>query len=126
MLYDKVIYILSLEQGKFYVGKTGNVPRRLNDHFKGRGAAWTKMFKPIKVMDILENQSLFTEDNITKQLMDKYGIGEVRGGSYCQIKLSKCDLYCLQKELWGMKGLCFLCGKNHFVNHRCRHVEYNK
>ena len=61
MLVDKVIYILSLEKGKYYVGKTGNIPRRLNDHFKGRGGAWTKMFKPIKVVDILENQSLFTE-----------------------------------------------------------------
>ena len=52
-------------------------------------------------------------------MMDKYGINEVRGGSYCQIKLTECDLYCLKKELWGMKELCFICGGNHFVS-RCQ------
>ena len=115
MIFDKVIYVLSLEGGNYYVGKSGNIPKRLHDHFRGQGSAWTKIFKPIEVMDILENKSLFMEDIVTKQLMYEYGIPYVRGGSYSQIKLSECDLYCLNKELWGMKDLCFLCGGNHFV-----------
>jgi excinuclease UvrABC nuclease subunit len=119
MIFNNAIYILSLEGGNYYVGKSGNIPRRIQDHFKGRGAAWTKLFKPVEVLDIVENKSLFTEDMITKQLMFTYGIPYVRGGSYCQVKLSECDLYCLNKELWGMRNLCFLCGGNHFV-YRCK------
>ena len=119
MIFNNAIYILSLEGGNYYVGKSGNIPRRIQDHFKGRGAAWTKRFKPIEVLDIVENKTLFTEDMITKQLMLIYGIPFVRGGSYCQIKLSDCDLYCLNKELWGTMNLCFLCGGNHFV-YRCK------
>ena len=119
MIFNNAIYILSLEGGNYYVGKSGNIPRRIQDHFKGRGAAWTKLYKPVEVLDIVENKSLFTEDMITKQLMLIYGIPYVRGGSYCQIKLSECDLYCLNKELWGTRNLCFLCGGNHFV-YRCK------
>ena len=116
MIFEKAIYILSLRGNKYYVGKSGNIPKRIGDHFKGRGSYWTRKFKPIEVLDIVENKSLFTEDNVTKELMYKYGIDNVRGGSYSQIKLSECDLYCLKKELWGVKDLCFLCGENHFIN----------
>jgi len=119
MIFDNAIYILALEGGNFYVGKSGNIPQRLKAHFKGRGSVWTKHFRPVKVVDIVENKTLFTEDIITKQLMFQYGIPHVRGGSYCQLKLSECDLYCLNKELWGVRNLCFLCGGNHFV-HLCK------
>lgn len=119
MIFDSVIYILRLEGGKYYVGKTGNAYRRFNDHFKGRGARWTKLHKPIEVLDIIENKSLFTEDNVTKQLMINYGIDNVRGGVYVKPKLAKCDIRNLHKELWAIQNLCFLCGGKHFMN-RCR------
>jgi predicted GIY-YIG superfamily endonuclease len=118
MIFDSVIYILRLEGGKYYVGKSSNAPRRFNDHFKGRGARWTKLNKPIQVEDIIENKTLFTEDNVTKQLMLKYGIDNVRGGVYARPKLSECDIHCLKKELWALQNLCFLCGGKHFMN-RC-------
>ena len=42
------IYILQLEKGKFYVGKTINPSFRLDSHFNSNGSAWTKIYKPIK------------------------------------------------------------------------------
>lgn len=42
------IYVLKLEKGRFYVGKSlpENMDKRITMHkeMKGRGAAWTKMF----------------------------------------------------------------------------------
>lgn len=42
------IYILQLEQGKYYVGKTTNYAFRFERHFSSGGSAWTKKYKPIK------------------------------------------------------------------------------
>ena len=43
------IYILELQENKFYVGKTNNPNFRLNRHFNSNGSVWTKKYKPIKV-----------------------------------------------------------------------------
>lgn len=119
MIYDSVIYILRLHNNKFYVGASGNLPRRLQDHFKDRGSAWTRKYKPVEVVDIIENRDIFTEDNTTKSLMFKYGLNHVRGGSYCQVKLSDADVTTLMKEYRGIYSLCYRCGEKHLLR-RCK------
>mgnify|MGYP001954059819 CR=1 FL=1 len=39
------IYILQLEQSKYYVGKTTNPLIRIGDHFDARGSEWTVRYK---------------------------------------------------------------------------------
>ena len=42
------IYILECKGGKYYVGKIkSNVHKRIKQHFDGKGAKWTKKYKPI-------------------------------------------------------------------------------
>ena len=36
------IYILELEEGKYYVGKTEDPTYRIESHFASNGSAWTK------------------------------------------------------------------------------------
>ena len=36
------IYILKLEGGNYYVGKTDNPTKRYQEHVEGKGSAWTK------------------------------------------------------------------------------------
>ena len=83
------IYILKLENGKYYVGKTNNPEYRLNNHFNENGSAWTKKHKPIKILKLIPNCDNYDEDKITRQYMDKYGINNVRGGSFVSVKLDK-------------------------------------
>ena len=45
------IYVLELEQGKYYVGKTNHTFQRFNQHVTGDGAKWTKEYK---VKDLFE------------------------------------------------------------------------
>jgi hypothetical protein len=48
--------------------------------------------------------------------MSKYGIENVRGGSYVEIELNKFHKNVLQMEIWSAKNLCTNCGKaGHFV-----------
>jgi predicted GIY-YIG superfamily endonuclease len=42
------LYILKCKNNKYYVGTTKqDVKKRLTQHMKGWGAAWTKKYKPI-------------------------------------------------------------------------------
>ncbi len=110
------IYILKQENNKYYIGKSKNVNNRILDHFINSGAAWTRKYKPISVEAIYQMNSIFDEDNYTKQYMLKYGIDNVRGGSYVQVILPEETKKMLQKELYGLKDLCYNCGlPGHFI-----------
>jgi hypothetical protein len=86
MLY---IYVLELTKYNYYVGKTTNHDFRLESHFDANGSAWTKKFKPLKVIELIDGCDSFDEDKYTLKYMEKYGINNVRGGSFCEIKLSE-------------------------------------
>jgi predicted GIY-YIG superfamily endonuclease len=62
------IYILKLQQGKYYVGKTTNPSFRLESHFNANGSAWTKKYAPIKVLELLLDKDDYDEDKYTKNL----------------------------------------------------------
>jgi predicted GIY-YIG superfamily endonuclease len=110
------IYVLRLEGGRYYVGKSDNVMNRYQQHLNGSGSAWTKKYKPVSLEKIIENVSSFEEDKITKEYMYKYGIDKVRGGSYVEIQLSKFHTDALNMEIRGAKDLCTKCGRSgHFV-----------
>jgi cellular nucleic acid-binding protein len=110
------IYVLRLEYGRYYIGKSDDVMQRYQQHLRGSGAAWTRKYKPISLEKTIENVSSFEEDKITKEYMSKYGIDNVRGGSYVEIELSKFHTEALKMEIWAAKDLCTQCGRTgHFV-----------
>jgi predicted GIY-YIG superfamily endonuclease len=110
------IYVLQLKDGKYYIGKSDNVMKRYEEHLHGDGAAWTKIYKPISVIKVIENTSPFEEDKITKEYMSKYGISNVRGGSYVSVKLDNIQHEALKREIWSAKDCCTGCGKSgHFI-----------
>lgn len=105
------IYVLELEQGKYYIGKTNNPQFRINNHFNSNGSEWTKKFKPLKLLELIPNCDDYDEDKITRQYMDKYGINNVRGGSFVSIKLDDSIMYTLIQMSNGTNNKCFICGQ---------------
>lgn len=111
------IYILKLQNDKYYVGKTNKLNLRVNEHFEGDGSAWTKLYKPIEISQVIKNCDTYDEDKYTIKTMAKYGIDNVRGGSFVKIKLSENDLDTINKMINGSENKCFKCGKyGHFAN----------
>ena len=111
------IYTLQLEEGKYYIGKTNNPEFRMNSHFNSNGSEWTKLYKPLKVLELKPNCDDYDEDKITRQYMDKYGIDNVRGGSFVSVKLEKSTIDILKQMSNGTNNNCFVCGKGgHFAN----------
>lgn len=110
------IYIIKCENGKYYVGKTNNIQKRLLDHFTNNGSEWTKMHKPIEILERYDNCDHFDEDKYTIKTMEKYGINNVRGGSFVKINLTESDRQTICKMISGATDRCFLCGKSdHFI-----------
>lgn len=114
------IYVLKLQEGKYYIGKTSNPQFRLESHFSNSGSEWTKIYKPIKILEIIANCDDYDEDKYTKIYMDKYGIDNVRGGSYTSVKLDTETKNQLVKISNSTNNRCFTCGKKgHYVKN-CR------
>lgn len=110
------IYILELENNKYYIGKTDDVSKRYEQHVNGNGSYWTKINKPISIIKTIENCSVFDEDKYVKEYMFKYGINNVRGGTYNQIKINDDIITFLENEFKTSNNLCYKCGdSDHFV-----------
>ena len=110
------IYVVRLEGGKYYIGKSNNIITRYHQHINGSGSSWTRKYKPVALEKTIENASSFEEDKVTKEYMSKYGIDNVRGGSYVEMELSDFHKDALNMEIWGAKDLCSRCGRSgHFV-----------
>jgi predicted GIY-YIG superfamily endonuclease len=110
------IYVLELVDSKYYVGKTNNINVRFKQHFTGRGAYWTKKYKPVRILETSEMKSSFDEDNKVKEYMKLHGVNNVRGGSYCKIKLDLEQVNLIEREIRSSNDECLKCGKKgHFI-----------
>ena len=110
------IYILKLENEKYYIGRTSNPKIRLENHFNNSGSEWTKKYKPISVIKVIPDCDNYDEDKYTKIYMDKYGIDNVRGGSYSTIYLDTSTRNHLIKISNSTNDRCYKCGeKGHFI-----------
>jgi len=110
------IYILLLEFNKYYIGKTNNPDIRLNSHFNSNGSEWTKIYKPIKVQELISDCDNYDEDKYTLKYMEKEGIDNVRGGSFSQIELSHEQIKLINQMIKGASDKCFNCGEiGHFI-----------
>lgn len=115
-----IVYVLSLENDKYYVGKTDNLDRRLFEHLNGQGrsASWTKKYKPLRVVETYDEAGGLEEDKVTLAYMIQYGIDNVRGGPYVSTVLSKETRAHITHRARMACDLCAVCGsKDHFMKH---------
>jgi len=99
--YDSVesgIYVLECENGRFYVGQSKDMFRRMIQHRFERSntAKWLRKYKPLNIWLVYlceEKDLLKWENDFSKAMIWKFGISRVRGGSWCSV-----DKWCGEDE----------------------------
>lgn len=81
-----VVYLLLLQNSKYYVGMTKKwrLAMREEEHREGRGSKWTRRYRPIKLLEVweFEDKKLAHEFEIqkTEEYLHLHGIDSTRGG----------------------------------------------
>ena len=84
-IIERVIYVLELKDGCFYVGQAQkkSFERRMKEHFdlerKSRKSPWVKLHPPISILETLEYvgtvpELVIYENQKTIEYMKKYGM----------------------------------------------------
>lgn len=110
-----IIYVLELENSKYYVGKTKNLEKRLQQHTNKTASYWTNTHSFIKLIKSFHEFSPYDEDATTIDMMESYGIDNVRGGIYTQITLEDSEIKHILKIIRSKNNLCYNCGDKHFI-----------
>ncbi len=102
------VYVLVCKNGKFYVGMTAQkVESRYEQHASGKGAKWTRLHPPVGIESVVqlgytdELTALKKENEVTREVIAKYGGENVRGGDLCYVdqKLMDKRLLRISKKL---------------------------
>jgi predicted GIY-YIG superfamily endonuclease len=81
-------YILLLENKKYYIGWSCNIRQEVKRHFYSCQSRWTSKYKAIELVDVYEarffdgNKEI---DEITLKYFTKFGVENVRGGSFLNL-----------------------------------------
>ena len=114
----KQVYVLELENGKYYIGESINPKNRIRQHFEGRGSLYTRLYPPIQSIKPFTNkQEVLCELSETIQRMAYHGIDNVRGSLFTKENLNIYDKVMAAQLYCEMNNLCRKCGSNdHFIN----------
>lgn len=110
------VYVLLLECNKYYVGKTNDLKKRLQEHHERRGCKWTTKYRVVRLVGTVANANPFDELKYTLMYMDMFGIENVRGSIYCKYNLTEQETNEIQRHIRASKDQCYECGSDtHFI-----------
>jgi len=111
------VYILKLSNGKYYIGESNDIDRRVWMHENSNGSNWTKMYGVIGKMDTIRNNNGNLNELIeTLNMINTYGIDNVRGSMFTKVSLNASDKIMAAQLYCELYGLCRKCGgKGHFI-----------
>ena len=96
------VYVLELAEGRFYVGHTTELYRRICQHFSGTGAVFTKTFKPLKVLSVTEG-SVALEKATFAAVAATHGWDNVRGAGYTKVQMKAPTWYLQAKDFEALR-----------------------
>jgi len=82
------LYLLELQNKKFYVGQSSRPQVRFSDHQIGQGGKWTRQYPPVALLNTKPvtvanlREACLYENWMTLHYMEQYGWQNVRGGGF--------------------------------------------
>lgn len=84
----KAMYVLELEHGKFLVGLSSDPIKAMEEHREGLGGAWTEIHRPVRIRETVPFVKEEELDGHVRIAMRKWGVENVRGGSWSGVRLT--------------------------------------
>lgn len=100
------IYVLKISPDKYYVGKSYNIlDTRIFESSKfNELCEWLKIHKHREIISVTDHIDEFDYDKMTIQMMGKYGINNVRGGSFNNNILDDHEIKIISKMIENSKS----------------------
>ncbi|NQZ76667.1 MAG: GIY-YIG nuclease family protein [Ekhidna sp.] len=101
------IYVLRLQNGKYYVGQTIDLAYRFWKHKISKGAEWTKLHKPIEILRRYRtglndpDLAMKFENECTLECIKEFGWRNVRGGDYIYVDEERHHLHLITESNLG-------------------------
>lgn len=118
------LYVLALADEKYYIGITKNLHNRFQQHLDGNGAKWTTLYKPINIIESFQTTDKADEDKYTLKYMKKYGIDNVRGGTFASPVLDDSLIVYIKLSFKTIIDICFYCNSDHHFASECPGVQW--
>lgn len=83
-------YVLLCDDGHYYIGITTNINRRFKQHLSGKASWFTKVHKPIEVLEttplgkMKTSEAAILENKLAASYIKEHGYHKVRGGGFIQ------------------------------------------
>ena len=114
ILRPSFIHILKLEENKFFIVKSKqNVIKTIN-HLK-KISDWIQKYPYRSIMKEDLDPNEINVDIWTLKYIEKFGIDNVRGGSYYQLNLSDKQKGLINNSLFRNIKKCIQCNKENFI-----------
>ena len=114
------VYVLSMPSGNYYVGKSGNIEQRMQQHLTGsdEGAVCAKGFLHRIVPVTPRQEDLESWERAeTLTLMHRHGVGKVRGWFYTSREMTQSQREHAFQQVCEKLDLCRACGyASHFAS----------
>jgi hypothetical protein len=120
------VYLLRLEHGKWYVGKSTDIVSRIISHRAGSDVAWVRAHPMLDYSILGVDNEGHMEDNKTIDEMYARGWRNVRGGMYCQMELTAAHQDDIRRRMCSLRNLCYACARPMTRDHiasRCTQPE---
>ena len=105
------IIVFNLESNKYYLDESNNINKLFEKNIN-----WINKYNPISIITIIENINIKDIDKYVRSYMHKFGINNVRGGTYKDEIINVDDI----KELiWSENNCCLRCGFNSHIEINC-------
>ena len=108
-----VVYVLELEDGCYYIGRSKHLQSRLKKHKNGNSVYFVGRHKMLRLEKVFayENEEcdLFDEEAVFFKYCKMYGIDKCRGGRLSGILLNGQDTKTVEDMLKNSSDNCFLC-----------------